>query len=382
MSKTFSPFSVSSSRQMPSQSPLIRFENITKRFHEKAALQSFNLDIEDGEFFAFLGPSGCGKTTLLRMLAGFENPTEGRILLEGKDITALPAHQRSTITMVFQSYALFPHMTVERNIAFGLHQDKMPSFDIKVRVQEAMRMLQIETLANRKPHQLSGGQQQRVALARAIAKKPKILLLDEPLTALDKRLRAQAQSDLLELQKKTNATFIIVTHDQEEAMILANRIAVLDHGYLRQVGTPSEIYNSPTSRHVAQFFGEVNLFEGEVTTVDNGVHEIFCPSLSATVKVISEEPFSQGQKVTVVLRPEKITLSKQSQGIQFNSLKAKLVKISYLGSISYYHFSVASQGDIKVLHQNTQNNSKDPVINIGEEIWLIWSQNEGRLLHE
>ena len=234
----------------PAKSPIVRFDNVTKRFGDFVAVKNLTLDIYEREFFALLGPSGCGKSTLLRMLAGFEKPTEGRIFVAGNDITDLAPYERP-VNMMFQSYALFPHMTVERNIGFGLRQEGMAKGDIEVRVAEAMAMVQLEKFATRKPQQLSGGQQQRVALARAIAKKPSIMLLDEPLGALDKRLRQSAQFELMRIQETTGTTFIIVTHDQEEAMTVASRIAVMDKGEMIQVATPGDIYESPKSRYVA-----------------------------------------------------------------------------------------------------------------------------------
>ena len=239
----------------PGKKPIVRFENVTKRFGDFVAVNNVTLDIFEREFFALLGPSGCGKTTLLRMLAGFEKPTEGRVLVDGQDVTDLAPYERPFINMMFQSYALFPHMTVERNIGFGLRQEGMPADQIEQRVNEAMALVELGKFAKRKPHQLSGGQQQRVALARAIAKKPRIMLLDEPLGALDKKLRNQAQFELMRIQETTGTTFIIVTHDQEEAMTVASRIAVMNHGVLMQVSTPGEIYEAPQSRYVAQFIG-------------------------------------------------------------------------------------------------------------------------------
>jgi len=258
----------------PNAHPIVRFENVTKRFGNFVAVDNITLDIYEREFFALLGPSGCGKTTLLRMLAGFETPTEGRILVEGKDITTLAPYERQNINMMFQSYALFPHMTVERNIGFGLRQEGMPADQIAERVNEAIQLVELGQFANRKPHQLSGGQQQRVALARAIAKKPRIMLLDEPLGALDKRLRNQAQFELMRIQEKTGTTFIIVTHDQEEAMTVASRIAVMNHGVLMQVSIPGDIYESPNSRYVAEFIGEVNILEGRVVGISDGIVEL------------------------------------------------------------------------------------------------------------
>ncbi|HUG61347.1 MAG TPA: ABC transporter ATP-binding protein, partial [Methylomirabilota bacterium] len=247
----------------PAAKPYIRFEGVTKRFGDFVAVDDLTVDIFEREFFALLGPSGCGKTTLMRMLAGFEQPTKGRILLEGKDLSGVPPYRRP-VNMMFQSYALFPHMSVEANIAFGLKQDGLPKADIDARVAEMLRLVKLEPFAKRKPHQLSGGQRQRVALARSLAKRPKVLLLDEPLGALDKKLREETQFELMDIQMQLGLTFVVVTHDQEEAMTIADRIAVMNHGKMEQIATPAEIYELPNSRYVADFIGEVNMLESRV----------------------------------------------------------------------------------------------------------------------
>ena len=241
----------------------MRFEAVTKRFGDFTAVDNLSLDLYEREFFALLGPSGCGKTTLLRMLAGFETPDQGRVLLDGEDISPIPPYRRP-VNMMFQSYALFPHLTVEGNIAFGLKQDGLPKSEIATRVAEGLALVRLEAFGKRKPHQLSGGQRQRVALARALVKRPRVFLLDEPLAALDKKLREETQFELMDLQSKLGLTFIIVTHDQEEAMTMADRIGVMNHGRLSQVATPSELYEQPNSRWVADFIGDVNLVEGRL----------------------------------------------------------------------------------------------------------------------
>ena len=264
----------------PAAKPFIEFRAVTKRFGTFVAVDNQSLNIYEREFHALLGPSGCGKTTLLRMLAGFEEPTEGSIWLDGKPLSGVPPHKRP-VNMMFQSYALFPHMTVEGNVAFGLKQDKMPKPEIEARVAEMLKLVKMEQFAKRKPDQLSGGQRQRVALARAIAKRPKVLLLDEPLGALDKKLREETQFELISLQETLGLTFVIVTHDQEEAMTVADRISVMDHGKIVQIAPPAEIYEAPNSRYVADFIGSVNMFEGIVDTAAAGAHEAFRASTAS-----------------------------------------------------------------------------------------------------
>src|ERR1700732_2495736 len=250
----------------PMAPPLVRFEAVSKSFSGISAVTELSLDIVQGEFFALLGPSGCGKTTLLRLLAGLEMPDEGRVLLDGQDLAAVPPHRRA-VNMMFQNYALFPHLDVERNVAFGLKQDGLPKPEIAARVADMLALVKLEGFEKRKPHQLSGGQRQRGALARALVKRPRVLLLDEPLAALDKKLRGETQFELMNLQEQLGLTFIIVTHDQQEAMTVADRIGVMNHGSLIQVATPPEIYEQPNSRWVADFIGDVNLIEGRVVEV-------------------------------------------------------------------------------------------------------------------
>src|SRR6185436_15529182 len=247
----------------PGAKPYIVFENVTKRFGDFTAVNDLSLSVFEKEFFALLGASGCGKSTLLRMLAGFDEPTSGRILLDGQDLRGIPPYRRP-VNMMFQSYALFPHMTVENNVAFGLKQEGMPKPEIEKRVKEMLELVKLEQFAKRKPHQLSGGQRQRVALARSVAKRPKVLLLDEPLGALDKKLREETQFELMDLQQELGLTFVVVTHDQEEAMTVADRISVMDHGKIIQIAPAAEIYEAPNCRYVADFIGSVNLFEGTV----------------------------------------------------------------------------------------------------------------------
>jgi putrescine transport system ATP-binding protein len=252
----------------PAATPLVRFQGVTKRFGDQTAVNDVSLDIYPGEFFALLGPSGCGKTTLMRMLAGFETPNAGTVTLAGQDLAGIPPHQRP-VNMMFQSYALFPHLTVEQNIAFGLKQEGLPKGEIAARVVEMLELVKLKPFARRKPDQLSGGQKQRVALARAVARKPQMLLLDEPLGALDKKLREETQFELMDLQVELGMTFLIVTHDQEEAMVMADRIAVMREGEIAQIGRPEEVYETPASRYVAEFLGDVNLFEARVSAIEH-----------------------------------------------------------------------------------------------------------------
>ena len=281
---------------------LVRFEAVSKRFGRVAAVEALTLDIEQGEFFALLGPSGCGKTTLLRLLAGFEQPSEGRILLDGEDIVAVPPHRRP-VNMMFQNYALFPHLNVARNIAFGLRQEQVGGAEIAERVAEMLALVRLQGFDRRRVDQLSGGQRQRVALARALIKRPRVLLLDEPMAALDKKLRAETQFELMELQRKLGTSFVIVTHDQEEAMIVADRIAVMDHGRLAQVAQPSEIYERPNSRWVADFIGEVTMIEGRLA--QSGVIETGLGRL----RIAADSGAKPGDTVWLALRPEKLRVS-------------------------------------------------------------------------
>ncbi|HVZ03750.1 ABC transporter ATP-binding protein [Hyphomicrobium sp.] len=361
----------------PDLPPIVRFENITKRFDDFTAVDNVTLDIYEREFFALLGPSGCGKSTLLRMLAGFERPTHGRMIVGGQDISALPPYERP-VNMMFQSYALFPHMTVEKNIGFGLRQEGMPKDKIATRVEEAMAMLELRPFAKRKPNQLSGGQQQRVALARAIAKKPRIVLLDEPLGALDKKLRQQAQFELMRIQETTGTTFIIVTHDQEEAMTVASRIAVMEKGVLVQVATPGDIYENPKTRYIAGFIGDVNVFEGNVSARSDGCIEIEGKD-GHQFKTRSGESVSVGQQVWLALRPEKIRISHDQPASAVNSIPGKVEDIGYLGSISHYHVRTPGGQRVTALRANSAH-AVERTINWEENVWLDWPTDAGVIL--
>jgi putrescine transport system ATP-binding protein len=340
-----------------SDMPLLRIEGVAKKFGTFRAVDRLSLDIRAGEFFALLGPSGCGKTTLLRMLAGFETPDEGRILLNGKDIAQVLPHQRP-VNMMFQNYALFPHLSVRDNIAFGLKRAGMARADIATRVAQMVALVKLDGLEKRKPDQLSGGQKQRVALARSLARRPQVLLLDEPLAALDKKLRESTQLELMELQRRLGMTFIIVTHDQEEAMTVANRIGVMDAGRLEQVGTPRELYEAPHSRWVAEFIGDVNLFDGEVSSRDYNRLTIATRDAGAITVAEPRQPVTR-TIVSVAIRPEKVKLSRRgpvsdavnSQAI--NRLEGVVTGVSYLGGLTTYKVKLDSGAVVRSSMANT-----------------------------
>jgi putrescine transport system ATP-binding protein len=350
----------------PNARPLVRFEAVTKRFGDFTAVDNLSLNLYEREFFALLGPSGCGKTTLLRMLAGFEIPDQGRVLLDGEDISPVPPHRRP-VNMMFQSYALFPHLSVENNIAFGLKQEGMPKAEIARRVAEGLALVRLDNFGKRKPHQLSGGQRQRVALARALVKRPKVFLLDEPLAALDKKLREDTQFELMDLQSKLGLTFIIVTHDQEEAMIMADRIGVMNHGRLEQVATPSELYEQPSSRWVADFVGDVNLIEGRLA--DGGVIE----SASGPLRAAQTSAAKPGDTVWVALRPEKVRIALEPpMATQENCVAGVVWDIGYLGDLSIYKVKLDSGLMMKAAVANLTRLVDRP-ITWDDKVWLTWS---------
>ena len=353
-----------------SEKPYIQIENVTKKFGDFTAIDNLNLDIYKNEFFSLLGPSGCGKTTLLRMLAGFEKITDGRILLDGEDISEIPPHLRP-INMMFQSYALFPHMTVEKNIAFGLKQDNLPPTEINHRVEEMLELVELTDFAKRKPNQLSGGQSQRVALARSLAKRPKLLLLDEPLGALDKRLREQTQFELMDIQEKLEVTFVIVTHDQEEAMTVSSRIGVMDSGNLIQVATPTEIYEAPVNKDVADFIGDVNLLRGIYKGQNEVGTQLHSDDANSIVFATQEVSASTGDEMWFAIRPEKLEISKKKPTNQHNILKGRIEDIAYGGSFSTYHVRLENGRILKAIRANRVR-TEEHHLTWEDEVYLHW----------
>lgn len=354
----------------PQKTPLIRFEGVTKRYGDFTAIDNLTLDIYEKEFYALLGPSGCGKTTLLRLLAGFETPTEGRILLGGKDLSKVPPNQRP-VNMMFQSYALFPHMSVEKNIGFGLKQEGRSKAEIADRVAEMLKLVQLTEFAKRKPHQLSGGQRQRVALARSLAKNPKLLLLDEPLGALDKKLRERTQFELMNLQESLGVTFMIVTHDQEEAMTVASRIAIMDKGIAVQVDTPAAIYEAPNSRYIADFIGDVNFIETTLSSREGDQLQV-ASTFKTKFSLESDIPAEIGSTLWLAIRPEKIAISKQQPTDKDNIVQGEVIDIAYSGDTSTYHVQIADGTIVKTLQAN-QRRLSNREITWEDKVWLSWT---------
>ncbi|MBI1384635.1 MAG: polyamine ABC transporter ATP-binding protein [Rhizobiales bacterium] len=357
---------------------MVAISAVSKRFGSFSAVDDVNFEIRQNEFFALLGPSGCGKTTLLRMIAGLEVPTEGAIFIDGQDVTAVPANRRP-VNMVFQSYAVFPHMTVAENIAYGLKVVGRPRSEIEEAVRTGLDMVQLAEFAHRKPHQLSGGQRQRVALARALVKRPKVLLLDEPLSALDAKLREQMQLELAHLQQRVGITFVIVTHDQDEALSMADRIAVMERGKVRQIASPGHLYERPANRFVADFIGKVNLLDGEVKGVEGGKVALDVAGLGRMA--VPFEGRASG-KVALAVRPEKIQISKTKPAGDVLSAHGRVTDWAYYGDVS--HMYIASDPGGVRLAVTLQNETRETMnsIDIGDEVWLAWSPNDALILTE
>ncbi|MCA1441150.1 ABC transporter ATP-binding protein [Ensifer sp. IC4062] len=364
----------------PTSKPFISFKNVTKKFGDFIAVDDLSLNIYTREFFALLGASGCGKSTLLRMLAGFEQPTSGEIILDGQNLAGIPPYRRP-VNMMFQSYALFPHMTVESNIAFGLKQDGMPKPDIAERVAQMLKLVKLEKFAKRKPHQLSGGQRQRVALARSLAKRPKVLLLDEPLGALDKKLREETQFELMDLQQQLGLTFVVVTHDQEEAMTMADRIAVMSQGKVVQVATPAEIYEAPNSRFVADFIGDVNIFDGTVAATEDGRVRVETAG-GVPIRMASSEKLSTGTRAAVAIRPEKIRVTREApQHAPLNAAEGEIWDIGYLGDMTVFHIRLKDGKVIKASSLNAVRAVEDP-LGYDQQVWVSFGEDAGVVLKD
>jgi putrescine transport system ATP-binding protein len=353
----------------PATRPYVEVERVTKSFGDFKAVDDVSLKIYKGEIFCLLGASGCGKTTLLRMLGGFETPSSGRIFIDGEDMTGVPPYERP-VNMMFQSYALFPHMTVEQNVAFGLKQDGVAKAEIAERVATMLELVKLGGLGKRKPHQLSGGQKQRVALARSLVKRPKLLLLDEPLGALDKKLREHTQFELVSLQDKLGVTFIVVTHDQEEAMTLASRIGVMNHGEIVQAGTPSEIYEFPGSKFVADFVGSVNIFEGKLVEDEPEHVRIASDELGATIYVSHGISAPPEAIVWAAIRPEKVFMSTAQPEGKDNVVRGAVQDIAYLGDLSIYLVKLATGKVVRVTQPNTSRHAE--AITWDQQVYLSW----------
>src|SRR6187399_3449226 len=357
----------------PHAEAYVRIQNITKKFGDFVAVNNVSLKIYKGEIFCLLGGSGCGKSTLLRMMAGFESPTSGAIYLDGQNMADVPPYERP-VNMMFQSYALFPHMTVEKNVSFGLEQEKgLSRSDIATRVTDILSIVKLEQFAARRPHQLSGGQRQRVALARSLVKRPKLLLLDEPLGALDKKLREATQFELINIQEQLGVTFIVVTHDQEEAMTLASRIGVMNRGEIVQIGTPTEIYEFPSSKFVADFIGSVNMFEGRLVEDLPDRVRIQSDELGGVIHVDHGISAAPGQHVCAAIRPEKINILRTPPAdVSENCVKGMVKEIAYMGDMSIYLVKIDTGKIVRVTLPNVERMSDDERILWDETVWLTW----------
>ena len=348
----------------------VEIDQVSKRFGDFAAVDNVSLQIERGEIFCLLGASGCGKTTLLRMLAGFETPTSGRLLIEGQDLASVPPYERP-VNMMFQSYALFPHMSVERNIAFGLEQEGIPRGEISRRVGEILEIVRMQPYLKRKPHQLSGGQRQRVALARALVKRPKLLLLDEPLGALDRKLREHTQFELINIQQQLGVTFVVVTHDQEEAMTLATRIGIMNHGRIVQIGAPRQIYEFPATRYVADFIGSVNLFDGKLVEDEPDYVRVQCAELPTPVLVDHGISAPPDAPLWVAVRPEKIVISRVEPGVADNWARGVIREIAYLGDWSVYLVRLESGREVRATLANSTRKPEEQ-FEREQPVYLCW----------
>ena len=349
----------------------IRFKGISKLFGDFVAVDDVNLDIRQGELFSILGGSGCGKTTLLRILAGFEIPTQGRIEIDGVDITDLPPYERP-VNMMFQSYAVFPHMDVQTNVAYGLRKEGVAAAEIATRVEESLALVKLTEFSRRMPDQLSGGQRQRVALARALVKRPKVLLLDEPLAALDKKLREHTQFELMNIQEDLGITFVVVTHDQEEAMTLSDRVAVMDKGRFLQVGDPKEVYEYPSTRFVADFIGTINTFEGKISRVGDETISLSCDDTGVDLRALGTHGLDAGQAACIAVRPEKIFISKnEPENEDDTKMRGVVLDLGYLGSRSLYRIQLPSGKIVQVSAQNRRR-SATRALQWDDEVWISW----------
>jgi putrescine transport system ATP-binding protein len=364
--------------KQPDAEPFLKIENVTKQFGEFTAVDNVSLNIYKNELFCLLGGSGSGKSTLLRMLAGFEEPTSGRILIDGVDMAGIQPWNRP-VNMMFQSYALFPHLTVADNVAFGLKREGVGRAEVKTRVAQMLDMVQLGHLAKRKPHQLSGGQRQRVALARSLIKRPKLLLLDEPLGALDKKLREETQFELINIQEELGVTFVVVTHDQEEAMTLASRIGVMNHGVIVQTDEPHDVYEYPNSRFVAEFIGSVNLFEGQVVQDEPDSVRIKSAEAGCTLFVNHGISCSPDQIVHVALRPEKINISKEAPEQTENCVRGEIEEIAYMGSLSVFRVRLESGKEVRVTQPNF-NRSMGDRFTWEDKVFLFWDEDSSVVL--
>lgn len=368
--------------EIPKLDPIIRIENISKQFkaNDYKTVDNISLDIQRGESFSLLGPSGCGKTTLMRIIAGFEKPDSGRVFIDGVDMTDTPPYQRP-VNMMFQSYALFPHMNIWQNVAFGLQQEKLPKNEIEARVDEALSMVGMQSFAHRQPSQISGGQQQRVALARSLVKRPKVLLLDEPLGALDRQTSEKTQVELTNIQNMLGISFLVVTHDQEEAMSMSDRMAVMKDGKLQQIGAPREIYEYPNSRFVANFVGSINVFHGYVS--DNSKKNrltIMSDEISSPMFVNSYEQLNIGTEVWVAVRPEEMGIYSEPDDDSHNHGEGEIIDIAFLGNQIIYHVALLPSRKIVHVSVPTSARAKNPLLDYGNKAYISWDKTDGVML--